>query len=201
MDVFEVKDLSPSNTKRTDLISAFIPLIKYLARKLLAKIPSHIEQGDLVNAGVLGLIDAINKYDRSRDNLFKTYAEFRINGAMLDEARSYDWLSKAVRKKTRKLGVQDAYLQRQILEVYEDWKSSKPQTPYQELNQLMEYRQLENAIQTLPERQRKAITLYYFKELNMKEIGKSLGVTESAISLLLTQARNTLRTLFQEKNI
>lgn len=196
-DVFEIKDLSPVNTRRGDLLLAFLPFIKYMARRLVSQIPPHIERGDLVSAGVLGLIDAIRKYDPSRDNQFKTYAEFRIRGAMLDEVRSYDWVSKTIRQKTRRLGIQDSFLHRQILEVYEDWQSSKPKTPYHGLIQLMQTRQLEKAIEALPKRQKWAITLYYFKELNMKEIGKEISVTESAISLLLTQARKSLRLIFK----
>src|SRR6266498_4142939 len=84
---------------RDRLILEYAPTIKYIAQRIAARLPPHIGLDDLINAGVIGLIDAIAKYDSSRDNTFKTYAEFRIRGAMLDELRSLDWVPRSVRQK------------------------------------------------------------------------------------------------------
>jgi RNA polymerase sigma factor for flagellar operon FliA len=88
---------------REQLILAYAPTIKYLAQRLAARLPPAVALDDLINAGVIGLIDAIEKYDPSRENTFKTYAEFRIQGAMLDTVRSLDWVPRSVRQKERAL--------------------------------------------------------------------------------------------------
>src|SRR5919108_2008929 len=84
---------------RDRLILEYAPTIKYIAQRVAARLPPHIALDDLINAGVIGLIDAIEKYDPTRDNTFKTYAEFRIRGAMLDELRGLDWVPRSVRQK------------------------------------------------------------------------------------------------------
>src|SRR5580704_3433826 len=91
--------------KRTKekLIVEYAPLIKFIAQKIAVRLPSNIEFDDLVSSGVIGLMDAIDKYDPSRDNKFKTYAEFRIRGAILDELRAQDWVPRSVRDKAKLL--------------------------------------------------------------------------------------------------
>src|ERR1700726_1086461 len=91
--------------KRTKekLIMEYAPLIKFIAQKIAVRLPSNIEFDDLVSSGVIGLMDAIDKYDPSRDNKFKTYAEFRIRGAILDELRAQDWVPRSVREKAKTL--------------------------------------------------------------------------------------------------
>src|SRR3989442_213246 len=89
--------IDPDDKER--LILEYAPTIKYIAQRIAARLPPHIGLDDLINAGVIGLIDAIAKYDSSRDNTFKTYAEFRMRGAMLDELRSLDWVPRSVRQK------------------------------------------------------------------------------------------------------
>src|SRR5690606_29458032 len=79
------EDFSPVNRSREELILEYAPLIKYIAQKIAARLPANIELDDVISSGVIGLMDAIDKYDASRDNKFKTYAEFRIRGAILDE--------------------------------------------------------------------------------------------------------------------
>src|SRR5476651_176886 len=91
--------------KRTKekLILEYAPLIKFIAQKIAVRLPSNIEFDDLVSSGVIGLMDAIDKYDPTRDNKFKTYAEFRIRGAILDELRAQDWVPRSVREKAKML--------------------------------------------------------------------------------------------------
>src|SRR5579872_6599104 len=85
------------------LILEYAPLIKFIAQKIAVRLPSNIELDDLISSGVIGLMDAIEKYDPSRDNKFKTYAEFRIRGAILDELRAQDWVPRSVRDKAKLL--------------------------------------------------------------------------------------------------
>src|ERR1044071_425117 len=85
------------------LILEYAPLIKFIAQKIAVRLPSNIELDDLISSGVIGLMDAIEKYDPTRDNKFKTYAEFRIRGAILDELRSQDWVPRSVRDKSKML--------------------------------------------------------------------------------------------------
>jgi RNA polymerase sigma factor for flagellar operon FliA len=84
---------------REQLILAYAPMIKYLAQRIAARLPPYISVDDLIQAGAIGLIDAIEKFDPRRDNTFKTYAQFRIRGAMLDELRGLDWVPRSVREK------------------------------------------------------------------------------------------------------
>lgn len=97
----EGKKLTPE--KRDELIIRYTPLIKYVAGRLAMRLPPHISPDDLVSSGVIGLIDAIEKFDPTKNIQFKTYAEFRIRGAMLDELRSMDWIPRSVRKKASEL--------------------------------------------------------------------------------------------------
>src|SRR6201994_4343653 len=99
------KEGSKKIDKRTKekLILEYAPLIKFIAQKIAVRLPSNIEFDDLVSSGVIGLMDAIDKYDSTRDNKFKTYAEFRIRGAILDELRAQDWVPRSVRDKAKLL--------------------------------------------------------------------------------------------------
>src|ERR1044071_5648017 len=99
------KDGAKKIDKRTKekLIMEYAPLIKFIAQKIAVRLPSNIEFDDLVSSGVIGLMDAIDKYDPTRDNKFKTYAEFRIRGAILDELRAQDWVPRSVRDKAKLL--------------------------------------------------------------------------------------------------
>src|SRR6267154_1637359 len=97
----EPNKLTPQ--QKDKLIMEYAPLIKFIAQKIAVRLPSNIELDDLISSGVIGLMDAIEKYDSSRDNKFKTYAEFRIRGAILDELRAQDWVPRSVRDKAKLL--------------------------------------------------------------------------------------------------
>src|ERR1700759_5491779 len=97
----EPNKLTPQ--QKDKLIMEFAPLIKFIAQKIAVRLPSNIELDDLISSGVIGLMDAIEKYDPSRDNKFKTYAEFRIRGAILDELRPQNWVPRSVRDKAKLL--------------------------------------------------------------------------------------------------
>ncbi|MBI3075648.1 MAG: FliA/WhiG family RNA polymerase sigma factor [Deltaproteobacteria bacterium] len=99
---------------RDQLIAQYAPLVRFLAQRLAHRIPSGLDVDDLINAGVIGLIDAIEKFDPGREVEFKTYAEFRVRGAMLDEMRSLDPVSRTVRQKAGRVEEVCEELQKQL---------------------------------------------------------------------------------------
>ncbi len=225
--------------QKDKLILEYAPLIKFIAQKIAVRLPSNIELDDLISSGVIGLMDAIEKYDPTRDNKFKTYAEFRIRGAILDELRAQDWVPRSVRDKAKLLDRTmielEAELNRtasdeevaqklnmsmeefydlvnqvrpvSVLSIDEaatfsnvDKKSilnlleaTKLNNPFTQLNMKSVKDVVTKAIEDLPERQRLVLSLYYYEDLNLKEIGKVLRVTESRVSQLHAQAISRLR--------
>ena len=231
----------PPNAKRDQLILEHLPQIKYIAQRISTKLPSHIELNDLVSAGVLGLLDAIDKFDPGRGVKFKTYAELRIKGAILDSLRNLDWAPRSLRKKSKDLervykdleqkfgrpasdrevsDAMDITLEEfyelidqikglnlgsfQELASQEDDKNSEPLVKYvpdaPQMDPFFMFHKgelpdlLSTAIDTLPKKERLVVSLYYYDELTMKEIGKVLGVNESRVSQLHTKAMLRLRT-------
>ena len=89
--------------ERNKIIESYLPMIQCVARRISSRLPAHIHYNDLISSGVIGLMDAINKYDASRNNKFKTYAEFRVRGAILDALRSQDWTPRSIRDKAKKI--------------------------------------------------------------------------------------------------
>ena len=237
----EPSKLTPQ--QKDKLIMEYAPLIKFIAQKIAVRLPSNIELDDLISSGVIGLMDAIEKYDPSRDNKFKTYAEFRIRGSILDELRAQDWVPRSVRDKAKlldrtigeletelgrspedeevaaKLGLNmeefydlvnqvrpvsvlsiDEQASLIILKVLSPKKSilsilegAKLNNPFNQLNSKSVKEVVTRAIEELPERQRLVLSLYYYEDLNLKEIGKVLRVTESRVSQLHAQAVSRLR--------
>ena len=233
----EPSKLTPQ--QKDKLIMEYAPLIKFIAQKIAVRLPSNIELDDLISSGVIGLMDAIEKYDPSRDNKFKTYAEFRIRGSILDELRAQDWVPRSVRDKAklldRTIGELETELGRSpedeevaaklglnmeefydlvnqvrpvsVLSIDEqatfssvDKKSilsilegAKLNNPFNQLNSKSVKEVVTRAIDELPERQRLVLSLYYYEDLNLKEIGKVLRVTESRVSQLHAQAVSRLR--------
>jgi len=228
-------DFTPTNCTRDKLILEYAPLIKYIAQKIAARLPANIELDDLISSGVIGLMDAIDKYDSGRDNKFKTYAEFRIRGAILDELRAQDWVPRSVREKAKQLercyakieqekgrqatddevceqlGISTQEFHEMLNQVrsvsllsYDDVSNfskqdkralhgygetgSKSATPFSEVNLAAFKKLIADNINDLPEKQRLVLSLYYYEDLNLKEIGRVLDVTESRVSQLHTQA-------------
>lgn len=97
----EEKEISTQT--RNEIVVKYMPMIKCIARKISARLPSHIDFDDLVSNGAIGLMDAIGKYDPSRENKFRTYAEFRIRGSILDALRSDDWIPRSIRDKAKRI--------------------------------------------------------------------------------------------------
>ena len=101
----EAKEISSENPPplKEQIVLEHTPLIRYIVNRIAVRLPSHIDLDDLHNTGVIGLMDAIEKYDPEKNCKFKTYAEFRIKGAILDQLRSLDWVPRSVRQKSRRL--------------------------------------------------------------------------------------------------
>ena len=104
-----VKEMEINLENREAVVVEYSPMVKYVANRIALRLPSHVEVEDLISVGVLGLIDAIEKYDPARGAKFKTYAEFRVRGAILDELRSMDWVPRSIRQKASQI---DAVVQK-----------------------------------------------------------------------------------------
>tara|TARA_R110002072_G_scaffold534_5_gene3813 strand:+ start:68996 stop:69781 length:786 start_codon:yes stop_codon:yes gene_type:complete len=225
---------------KDEIIIEYAPLIKFIAQKIASRLPSNIELDDLISCGVIGLMDAIDKFDPTRDNKFKTYAEFRVRGAILDELRAQDWVPRSVREKAKLvertysklesdlgrpatdeemckelqctqdefhdllnkaksvslLNIDDSASfnrgdKRLMAGLMEDSRSSNP---FHAVSYKNARDKIKEGIMTLPEKQRLVLSLYYYEDLNLKEIGQVLDVTESRVSQLHTQAIMKLKT-------
>jgi RNA polymerase sigma factor for flagellar operon FliA len=226
---------------KEQIVLEHTPLIRYIVNRIAVRLPAHIDLDDLHNTGVIGLMDAIEKYDPEKNCKFKTYAEFRIKGAILDQLRSLDWVPRSVRQKSRKLekayGEVEQRLGRQATEdevadslglqlekfhellnqvrgislvnleeirngngegdrtggyadVIEDVHSENPLASLK----LSETKHvISDTIALLPEKERLVVSFYYYEDLNMKEIGSILGITESRVCQIHTKAMLRLR--------
>lgn len=228
---------------KDSLLTEHMPLVKRLAHHMKAKLPPSVEVDDLVQAGMIGLLDAINRYEETHGAQFETYAVMRIRGAMLDELRSSDWMPRTLRQDMRKIENAMSVLQQKLgrppaesevaaslklsleayqemlgeggghqLLYYEDFKNEDGSDSFLDryaqddeadpLRSLMEtgFRQaVIDAIDALPPREKLLMGLYYEEELNLKEIGAVMGVSESRVSQLHTQAVSRLRATLREQ--
>ncbi|MDP8566974.1 RNA polymerase sigma factor FliA [Methylophilus aquaticus] len=218
-------------------------LVKKMAYQLKSKLPSCVELDDLVQAGMIGLMDAIQRYEDTHGAQFETYASQRVRGAMLDELRGADWLPRGIRKNMRdielavqqleqKLGrppteseiakhmnftLEDYYdvlgdCQGHQLIYYEDFQDDDggehfldrfvdddSNDPVKSLLEGDFRAALIDSIEHLPEREKVLMGLYYEQELNLKEIGAIMNVSESRVCQLHSQAVARLRASMREK--
>lgn len=225
--------------KRDELILTYAPLIKYIATRLASRLPAHVSLDDLISCGIIGLIDAIDKFDLDKNVQFKTYAEFRIKGAMLDELRALDWVPRSVRSKITQLDTTYSSMEKKLGRPANDDEMAKTlNLSLEEFHKLLDetksitfmdielikqrspemksaaitdiidsgttdpfaalsFAQIRalvaQAIGDLPEKEKLTVSLYYFEELTMKEIGLVLGYTESRISQMHSKAVLRLR--------
>ncbi len=226
---------------QNQLIERHAPLVKRIAYHLLARLPASVQVEDLVQAGMIGLLEASKKYDSGKGASFETYAGIRIRGAMLDEVRKGDWAPRSVHRNSRMVSdairiieartgrdAKDhevaAELQLSLEEYYgilndtqgsrlfsfddllqesegnaldEDPHHAHP-SPAREHEEECFQNALAEAISTLPERERLVLSLYYDEQLNLKEIGEVLGVSESRVSQLHSQCAARLRVRLEE---
>jgi RNA polymerase sigma factor for flagellar operon FliA len=228
---------------KEQVIADHFPLVKRIAFHLIARLPPSVQVEDLVQAGMIGLMDAVNNFDPGQGAQFETYASQRIRGAMLDELRQVDWLPRSARKNLRQiekvirtleqklgrspseteaaeaLGVPLAEYQQMLqdgrghqLVYYEDFYDSDEgdndfldrhladsrENPLEKIQDDGFRATLVEAIRGLPEREKLVMGLYYEEELNLREIGEVLGVTESRVCQLHSQAIARLRSRLKD---
>lgn len=229
-------ELYKSNAQASadQLVRDQTPLVKRIALHLLGRLPASVQLDDLMQAGMIGLLEAASKYDPSQGASFETYAGIRIRGAIMDEIRRGDWVPRSVHRNARRIAeaihrverregrdVQDKEVAAELgmdLAEYHSCLSDVSGGRLFSLDELEEageppvlvydsddadpldalqgssFRQgLAQAIDTLPERERLVLSLYYQEELNLKEIGAVLGVSESRVSQIHGQAALRLR--------
>ena len=226
--------------EKEELIKSYLPLVRKVVHRLSGRLPKDVDVKEMLNSGIIGLVDALEKYDPSHETNFATYAQFRIRGAILDSFRSQDWLPRSLRFKSHK--IQEAYHkveQKLGRPATDDEVAAELDLKTEEFQKLLgdvgnivmlsfeelgfghgeercgdtewmpntsSYDPLKNilggervsliarALDRLPEKERLVISLYFYEELNLKEIGEILEVTESRASQIRSRA------LFRLKN-
>ena len=225
-----------------ELVNRHAPLVKRIAYHLMSRLPPSVQADDLIQAGMIGLLEASRNYDPSQGASFETYAGIRIRGAMLDEIRRTDWTPRSVHRKARQVAEAVREIENQkgrdardnevaallgiSLDEYhkilqdatgcrvfsfedpaalgsgeDDDVGARIETPNQPLENLQTedfQRTLSEAIAGLPERERLVMALYYDEELNLREIGEVLGVSESRVCQIHGQALIRLRARMTE---
>ena len=218
-----------------DLVKQHAPLVRRIAYHLMGRLPPSVDVGDLIQSGMIGLLEAARNFATDRSASFETYAGIRIRGAMLDELRRTDWTPRSVHRKTREVAevvrqiemetgadADDAQVIKRLgltpeeyHQILADAASSRLLSltapddgdgggamdvidhaslePADHIEQGGMRQALVDAITTLPEREQLVMSLYYEQELNLKEIGAVLGVTESRVCQIHGQAVVRLR--------
>ena len=222
-----------SDHEREELIRAYLPLVKRVVHRLSGRLPKEVDVREMLNSGIIGLVDAIEKFDPIHETNFATYAQFRIRGAILDSFRAQDWLPRSLRYKSHKLEqafqIVEQKLGRPATEDEVATELSIPLDEFQKvladvgnivmmsfeelgfghgderfqadevlasnggdpLSRLISTEKVEivaRALDRLPEKERLVISLYFYEELNLKEIGEILEVTESRASQIRSRA-------------
>jgi RNA polymerase sigma factor for flagellar operon FliA len=224
--------------------------VRFIARRIHDRLPKHVSLEDLVHSGVIGLIDAVHKFDPQKNVQFKSYAKFRIRGAILDSLRELDWSPRDVRKKARRLeethlalrnqlgrdaseqelaaamGISTAELEQLLADLrgldlgsLQDTRGEDSEDtvlahvraedegndPFTQTLQSEMRTMLECAIGELSAREKQILALYYYEELTMKEVGATLGLTESRIcqihSATLVKLRARIREMLCRQNL
>ena len=221
-------------TDKTAIISQHTVLVKRIAYHLLARLPASVQVDDLIQSGMIGLLEASNNFDHSKGASFETFAGIRIRGAMLDEIRRGDWTPRSVHKNSRMvseaikmleadlgrdvtdievaekldislndyhhilsevstgkiIGIEDLSVNEDSLSKMEDVNNNDP---YDNIEKIVFKKSLSECISTLPEREALVLSLYYDEELNLREIGQVLDVSESRVSQIHSQAMHRLK--------
>lgn len=224
------------NINKDEFVVEFTPLVKRIAYHMMTKLPASVQVDDLIQAGMIGLLDAIKRYEGSYGRQFESYASQRIRGSILDELREADWLPRSMRKKMRDLETSMRKLEQNLghspseqeladeldislneyhkilqnargaqLIYYEDFQKDD-EDPFLDrfcvdtggdpLEALLDENLralLIKAIDNLPPREKQVMGMHYEQEMNLREIGEVMGVSESRVCQLHTQAVSRLR--------
>jgi RNA polymerase sigma factor FliA len=230
------------NNSFQQLVEKHTVLVKRIAHHLMARLPDSVQVDDLIQSGMIGLIEAAKNYDNSKGAAFETYAGIRIRGSMLDEVRRGDWVPRSVHRNSRRIAAAirevevresreptDAEVAAELEVTVDEYfvllkdcrssklfsfeevlennngtesievnlhESAKP-TPFEQVQGNYLQENLVKAIKLLPEREQLVLSLYYDEELNLKEIGEVLGVSESRVSQIHSQAAIRLKVKLQ----
>ena len=223
---------------KSALLEQHTVLVKRIAYHLLARLPASVLVDDLIQSGMIGLLEAANNFDNGKGASFETFAGIRIRGAMLDEIRKGDWTPRSVHKNSRMvseaiklleaelgrdvtdievaekldislneyhhilnevstgkiIGIDDLGVSEDAIQSFEDKNINDP---YQDIEQIVFKKSLSECITTLPEREALVLSLYYDEELNLREIGQVLDVSESRVSQIHSQALHRLKSRMQ----
>lgn len=216
-------------------IEDYAPLVKRIAHHMMMRMPASVQVDDLIQAGMIGLLEAAQKYDASKGASFETYAGIRIRGAIVDEMRRGDWAPRSVHRNARRISeaisriearegrdAEDSEVAAEMGVSLDEYHSMLSDTsssrlfsfdesfaednhpaslvaagefanPQETVSRDLLKQSLAEAITQLPEREKMVLALYYDEELNLKEIGQILGVSESRISQIHSQAAARLR--------
>ena len=224
---------SVNSFEKEELIRSYLPLVRKVVHRLAGRLPSEVDIKEMINSGIIGLVDALEKYDPKHETNFSTYAQFRIRGAILDSFRSQDWAPRSLRHKSHKL--EQAYMlleQKLGRPASEEEVAKELNVPMEEFQKvlgevsgvvMLSFEELgfghgedrfqadelvptgspdplsnllsgekvsivARALDRLPEKERLVISLYFYEELNLKEIGEILDVTESRASQIRSRA-------------
>ena len=225
---------------KEECIKEYAPLVKRIAHHLMLRLPSSVAVEDIIQAGMIGLLDAATRYDEFRGAQFETFAAQRIRGSMLDELRHADWMPRSLRRDMRRIEAAMSKLQQRLgkspLESEVAQELGMPLTEYQQMlfesrgAHLVYYEDFHNegdedffdrydfdsdsdplallqnehfrdalikAIENLPERERMLMGMHYEQEMNLREIGEVMGVSESRVCQLHSQAVARLRSMLR----
>ncbi len=223
---------------KTAILAQHTVLVKRIAYHLLARLPASVLVDDLIQSGMIGLLEASNNFDNTKGASFETFAGIRIRGAMLDEMRRGDWTPRSVHKNSRiisgAINELEATLGRDVSDIevaekldislndyhhmlrevssgkilgIDDLGTSEDaisfteenleDDPYQDIEQIAFKKNLAECISSLPEREALVLSLYYDEELNLREIGQVLDVSESRVSQIHSQAMHKLKARMQ----
>lgn len=227
---------------KDQFIDEYTPLVRRIAYHIMARLPASVQVDDLIQAGMIGLLDAIGRYEGAYGRQFESYAAQRIRGSILDELRAADWLPRSLRRKSRQIEKAIQTLEQRNsnppseqeiadeLEIsleeyqgmlqdarggqliyYEDFQEDEEDHFLDRLcggneNEPLEFLLEKNlrtmvveAIERLPEKEKMVMGMYYEQDMNLREIGEVLGVSESRVCQLHTQAISRLRTRLHNK--
>lgn len=227
---------SPSN------IEDYAPLVQRIAHHMMVRMPASVQLDDLIQAGMIGLLEAAQKYNASQGASFETYAGIRIRGSIIDEMRKGDWVPRSVHRNARRIkqaiadvearegrdassteiademgvdineyhamsqdavcghlfSIEESFNNDDDIRMEETGSSTGFASPHSEAYRDVLKKSMAKAINELPDREKMVLSLYYDEELNLKEIGKILGVSESRVSQIHSQAALRLRSRLQD---
>jgi RNA polymerase sigma factor for flagellar operon FliA len=179
-------------------VTTYMPLVHQEAARCARRLPSNVQRDDLVAAGTMGLVDALRRQVGERGPTFEAYARLRIRGAIFDELRAQDWLSRRARVKAEPGATVSSLSHLPPDATPHGMTAVHPPTPHDLIEKRSEHKALKRAVESLPERERRIVDMHYFQGVQLKAIAVALGVSEPRISQLHARATKILRTWLDE---